>query len=116
MVIVRTAILNRTLRIEQTKQTVTHILVIHKQCKLNLRRGKSTKSQELQALLDVLSFCIPYRLASVYSCITDMSMDLDTPIPIAGDQQPVAATYVPLSFSFFLFFFFFWALTAGLTF
>lgn len=34
-----------------------------------------------------------------------MSMDLDdAPVPIAGDQQPVAATYVRPSFFFFFFF------------
>lgn len=34
-----------------------------------------------------------------------MSMDLDdAPVPIAGGQQPVAATYVHISF-FFLFYF-----------
>ena len=29
-----------------------------------------------------------------------MSMDLDAPMPIAGDQQPVAATYVDPSLFF----------------
>lgn len=69
-----------------------------------LRRGKSTKTQEFFFInVNVLSFCIPSCLVSVYSWVTDMSMDLDAPVPIAGDQQPVAATYAPLFF--FLIFF-----------
>lgn len=68
------------------------------------RRGKSIKTQEFFFInVSVLSFCIPSCLVSVCSWITDMSMDLDAPVPIAGDQQPVAATYAPL---FFLIFFF----------
>lgn len=59
----------------------------------NPRKKKTSRLETLFSSPLNLQLFFPVSIqVSVCLTIADMSMDLDAPVPIAADQQPVAAT------------------------